>query len=1073
MNFSFYEILQTLRNYLIAVLIFIVASYLIKGIETFQVCRYQDSISLLAILQSFFNITSVFCLYSIIILPIYLLISRWKQKVAQILVALLFALLISLEIGLLIFYNLAGVMMGAELIARPFAEIFTTIRNSSNLILDICSIVVVIIIFIATPFFAKKLPVFHRFVSQIAGIITIVFFSVCTLYYQQSDDKIMNTYLESKSFYFFSAVKDYYTYKSETGFVFDNIGNVEKIEMNEKMLKDYLSFFPNRTILDLYYPLERPSSEIPDVLSPFFHKFEKDPNIVIVIVESLGSFLMGEKEKGVSFTPFLDSLAKTGLYWQNCLATTPRTYGVVPAIVGSVPHGKRGFQFGVMPNHHSLFTVLKNNNYAVNFFYGGDPNFDSMLDFLTIQDPDHIDNFHTQIRNYQKKDLANWWALYDHVLFEESFKELKKQGGKRPNVNVYLTLTTHDPFSGGDKQLKKIYEPKIEKLFSKLRTTLGKQFLPAKDLFMTVNYLDDSMRDFFYQYSQLPGFENTIFIITGDHAHGIYKNDLAHFNVPLIIWSPLLKTPRTFSNIVSHWAITPSVISFLQNNYDLKTPKLIAWCSNGLDTTSYFNPSEKVLFLSYERKVNAMVFNEYFFQNSEKKLFKIDKNLNLIQIEDPMLIEEVNSKFNTLKYVNNYVYHNDKLIKNEKKSYDNYIIFQKYENKKTIVCSNPDTIPSIAGVNTFDIMPVKIIKVDCEKIIIRLTTDIVIHDYLYQDQQMRLVIKFSGKNFEYISKEYITKYIEDDEIVCNKKYELSIEKDIDIGNLDKISAHIYVVTNEKDGNWRSNKKITLSNINIMILGKKRALSTPDILERKNYSDFFIAHAGGNIDGKNYTNCVEALDFSYKNGCRLFELDLLKTSDGKIVAVHDWETFKTISNYPGTIDDTPLTEKEFLSRKIHEKYTPMNMNAINSWFEKHPDAILVTDKINDPERIYKEFHFRDRVIMELFTWNAVDKAIELGIKPLVSNFLYYDTPNFEQVFDNKKIEYCNTGRYQISGNEDMLRRLKVKGIKNFVFGLDNPIKGVPAEKYVWANEMDMFYGMYARNFELLDSLSNGK
>ena len=1063
---------QLLTNYITSVIIFITVSYIIKSIETFQICRYQDSISLLTFFQSFFNLTSVFCLYSLILLPIYLLIGWWKPKIAQIIGSVIFALITSLEIGLLIFYNLTGVMMGGEFIARPFAEILTTIRNSSNLILDICSIVAVIMIFIATPFYANKLKILNRFISQIVGILIIVFFSVCTLYYQQSEGKIINNYLEIKSFYFFSAVKDYYTYKSETGFVYDNISKVEKIEVNEGMLKDYLSIFSNRTILDLNYPLERPSSEIPDVLSPFFHKFEKEPNIVIVIVESLGSYLMGEKEKGISFTPFLDSLAKTGLYWQNCLATTPRTYGVVPAIVGSVPHGKRGFQFGVMPNHHSLFTVLKENNYATNFFYGGDPNFDSMLDFLTVQDLDHIDNFHTRIRSYQKKDLANWWALYDHVLFEESFKELKKQGNKRPNVNVYLTLTTHDPFSGGDKQLKKIYEPKTEKIFSRLSPKLRKQYLPAKDLIITLNYLDDSMRDLFLQYSQLPDFENTIFIITGDHAHGIYKNDLAHFNVPLIIWSPLLKTHRSFPNIVSHWAITPSIISFLQNNYDLKAPESVAWCSDGLDTTSHFNPSEKILFLSYERKVNAMVFNEYYFQNSDKKLFKIDENLDLIQVEDLMLIEKINSKFNTLKYINNYVYHNDKLIRNDKKSEDKYIILQKYEQKNSIVCSNPDTIPSIAGINRFDIMPVKKFKVDCEKIKIRLTADIVIHDNLYQDQQMRLVIKFSGKNYEYISKENITKYIEDDEILCYKKYELSIEKEIDVSALEHISAQIYIATNESDVRWSPNKKITLSNIKVIILGKKRELGKLNILEKSNYSDFFIAHAGGNIDGKNYTNCVEALDFSYKNGCRLFELDLLITSDGKIVAVHDWETFKTITNYSGTIDDTPLTEKEFLSLKIHGKYTPMNMKAINLWFKKHPDAILVTDKINDPERIHKEFQFRDRVIMELFSWNAVDKAIKLGIKPLASNFLFFDTPNFEQVFERKKIEYCNTGRYQIPGNEDVLRRLKEKGVKNFVFGLDYPIKGVPAEKYVWTNEMDLFYGMYARNFELLDSLLNG-
>jgi len=241
----------------------------------------------------------------------------------------------------------------------------------------------------------------------------------------------------------------------------------------------------------------------------------------------------------------------------------------------------------------------------------------------------------------------------------------------------------------------------------------------------------------------------------------------------------------------------------------------------------------------------------------------------------------------------------------------------------------------------------------------------------------------------------------------------------------------------------------------------------------NYADFFIAHAGGAIDGYIYTNCLEALDLSYSKGCKLFELDLEKTSDEKVVATHNWKYYKTITNYPGTIDNTPLTEVEFLSLKIYEKYTPLNMEAINLWFKNHPDAILVTDKTNDPQTIYNEFQFRDRVIMELFSWGAVDKAIALGIKPMVSSFLFFETPNFEEVFEDKKIEYINLGRYQMADYNELFRRLKKNGIKNYVWSLEWPIKGQPAEEYVWNHEMIYYYGMYANDLDLLESLLKGQ
>jgi len=257
-----------------------------------------------------------------------------------------------------------------------------------------------------------------------------------------------------------------------------------------------------------------------------------------------------------------------------------------------------------------------------------------------------------------------------------------------------------------------------------------------------------------------------------------------------------------------------------------------------------------------------------------------------------------------------------------------------------------------------------------------------------------------------------------------------------------------------------------------------------------YTRFFIAHAGGEIDGIDYTNSLEALNLSYSKGCRLFELDLETTSDDKFVAVHDWEYFKVITNYSGTIDNTPLSEEEFLSLKIHGKYTPMNMDAVNIWFQNHKDAILVVDKSNNPRKIYNDFQFRDRVIMELFSWDKIDTAIKLGIKPMVNEYLIFGTSkkaiemgfpplpplrnsDIEQILKDKKIEYICSSRYKIIANRDLFSRLKEKGIKNYVFHLQEPINGLPAEEYVWSYEMKFCYGMYANNLDLLTSLLNGE
>jgi uncharacterized sulfatase len=816
------KIMGILKPFLITVMLFIASGLIFKTIETIVFCKYQDSVSFFTIIQSYINIITVFSLYSVIVLPLYILTGFIHKKISQILISIVFAILIALEIGLFIYSKQTGVLMGTELIIRPSSEIWTTIQNSSNIIIDIVSIIAVCACFIALPFALKKIKILNSSRSLSTGLIIIGTLSAMIVFYQKDKNQTINNYIESKSYYFFYSIVNYTVEEPEIEyFIIDEEGY--RIEKDENMLKKYISLFNNKSVADLEYPMERPASEFPDILSPFFKKSEKQPNIVIIIVESLDSYLMNDPQRDISFIPFLDSLANVGLYWKNCLSTTSRTYGVLPSVIGSVPHGIKGFQFGIMPQHHSLFSILNNNNYYTNFFYGGDLNFDCMLDFVSKQEPNHIDNFLPQLKKLKKKTRANWWGVYDYFLFEESLNYLQTLFPKKPTVNVYLTITTHDPFTREDKKLKAYYDPKIEDIFAKLDQKQKKYFLPIKDRLAGYKYLDDGIRNFINNYSKESEFENTIFFITGDHSLGIHKNSLSHYSVPLIIWSPLLKTHKTFLNIISHLAITSSIISFLQNNYGIKTPERLAWSSLGLDTASVFKPAEKVLFLSYDRKVVSMVYNQYFLEkenNSNNMVYKINENLDLEEISDIKLIENMQSIFNTLKYVNNYVYHNDRLVQNNIQYGTQYELIKGYENTNTIVCKTPDTIPSIHGIDRFDLMPEQKIKGNYNKIKIKLMANIIINDFVYQDKQMMLNFMCLGKEYKNIVREHITKYILDENIDCNKKYELLIEKEFDVKEIEDISASVCVTSNILDYNWEPDKKITLSNIRVLIYGKK-------------------------------------------------------------------------------------------------------------------------------------------------------------------------------------------------------------------------------------------------------------
>jgi glycerophosphoryl diester phosphodiesterase len=227
---------------------------------------------------------------------------------------------------------------------------------------------------------------------------------------------------------------------------------------------------------------------------------------------------------------------------------------------------------------------------------------------------------------------------------------------------------------------------------------------------------------------------------------------------------------------------------------------------------------------------------------------------------------------------------------------------------------------------------------------------------------------------------------------------------------------------------------------------------------------FIAHAGGAINGYTYTNSLEALNLSYSKGCKLFELDIIETSDGKLAAAHDWAHYKWIVDYPNSTDE-PMSEEEFMSYKIYNQLSPLSEQAIEDWFEEHKDAILVTDKINSPQKIAQSFpSFKDRIIMELFSWDAVEEAISVDIIPMPSENLVFGTSGIEKKLLDMHIEFIAISRWHIDGNKGFLKRLKEQGLKTYVFHVN--YESGKDEQWVLENEMDYCYGLYADNLDLL-------
>ena len=140
--------------------------------------------------------------------------------------------------------------------------------------------------------------------------------------------------------------------------------------------------------------------------------------------------------------------------------------------------------------------------------------------------------------------------------------------------------------------------------------------------------------------------------------------------------------------------------------------------------------------------------------------------------------------------------------------------------------------------------------------------------------------------------------------------------------------------------------------------------------------FLIAHAGGAIGKYPYTNSSEGINNAIISGFTMLELDLEMTSDGHIAAAHDWNYYRGMTG--NEKNGSPMSLEEFKTQKIYGKYTPVDGFAIRNFFERNKNAVLITDKIKDFSAITQNFSFKERLIVEVFSYSDYQKALESGI-----------------------------------------------------------------------------------------------
>ena len=269
---------------------------------------------------------------------------------------------------------------------------------------------------------------------------------------------------------------------------------------------------------------------------------ENKPNVIIVIMESMGSKLLGQH------TPYLNSLADEGLSFTNMMSTGTRTVRGIEAIMLSIPPTP-GNSIVRRPDNERLFTLgtpFHHNGYTKDFIYGGIGFFDNMNAFFAgngYRVTDKLDF------SEQSTTFSNAWGQCDEDLYSESIRlaDERFQAGK-PFQQVLLTTSNHRPFT----------------------FPAGKVDMKPGSRRAAVRYTDYAVGKFIREAREKPWFENTVFVFVGDHPSSIAgKTEVPAdaYGIVCIMYGPKFFQPEKIDTLCSQIDLAPTLLASLGWGY--------------------------------------------------------------------------------------------------------------------------------------------------------------------------------------------------------------------------------------------------------------------------------------------------------------------------------------------------------------------------------------------------------------------------------------------------------------------------------------------------------------------------
>lgn len=224
----------------------------------------------------------------------------------------------------------------------------------------------------------------------------------------------------------------------------------------------------------------------------------------------------------------------------------------------------------------------------------------------------------------------------------------------------------------------------------------------------------------------------------------------------------------------------------------------------------------------------------------------------------------------------------------------------------------------------------------------------------------------------------------------------------------------------------------------------------------------VAHAGGAVSGYVYSNALEALEESVAYGITLIEIDFMPTTDGEIVLTHVWQHMP--NRIPGAPDHI-VSHSEFLSYRLFNRYTTMDLSMLIAFLDARPDVRIVTDTKDGYDRytalyaIAEQYpEYLHRFIAQAYRFEHVPRLRDLGFEDVIVTLYlmppeFFDTPEeIARLAAEYEVYAVTIQEYGIT--PDYAARLGVWDIRFFAHTVNSPAR---------AEELRAmgFYGIYTQ------------